>query len=52
MKDFHLCDWLLNYEFSKILAKLVIFVKHNTVFAKFLEIQLDNNVNSLHTQIR
>ena len=52
MKDFHLCGWLLSYDLSKISAKLVISLKHNIIFAKFLEILLDNNVTSLHTHIR
>ena len=43
MKDFHLCGWLLSYDLSKISAKLVISLKHNTIFAKFLEVLLDNN---------
>ena len=51
MKDFHLCGWLLSYDLSKISAKLVISLKHNIIFAKFLEILLDNNVTSSHTHI-
>ena len=33
------------YDLSKISAKLAISLKHNIIFAKFLEIQLDNNIN-------
>ena len=44
MKDFHLRDSLLSYDLSKISAKLVISHKHNIIFAKFLEVLLDNNV--------
>ena len=51
MKDFHLCGWLLSYDLSKISAKLVISLKHNTIFAKFFEILLDNNITSSHTHI-
>ena len=51
MKDFHLCDCLLSYDFSKISAKLVISLKHNIIFAKFIEILLDNNLTSSHTHI-
>ena len=49
MKDFHLYGWLLSYDHSKISAKSL---KHNIIFAKFLEILLDNNVTSSHTHIR
>ena len=49
MKDFHLCGWLLSYDFSKISAKLVISLIRNKVFAKFFEIMLRNNVTSSHT---
>ena len=52
MKDFHLCRWLLSYNLSKISAKLVISLKHNMIFVKFIETLLDNNVTSSHTQIR
>ena len=52
MKDFHLCIWLLSYDLSKIPAKLVISLKHNIIFAKFLEILLDNVVTSSLTHIR
>ena len=52
MKDFHLSGWLLSYDLSKILAKLVISIKHNIIFAKFLEILLDSNVTFSHTHIR
>ena len=52
MKDFHLCGWLLSYEAPKISAKLVISLKYNIIFEKFLEILLDNNVAFSHTQIR
>ena len=48
---FHLCGSLLSYDLSKISAKLVISLKHNIIFAKFLEILLDNNVTSLHPHI-
>ena len=41
MKDFHLCGWLLSYDL------LVTSLKHNIIFAKFLEILLYNNVASL-----
>ena len=51
MKDFHLCRWLLSYDLSEILAKLVISLKHNIILAKILEILLDNNVISWHTHI-
>ena len=51
MKDFHLCGWLLCYDLSKISAKLVISLKHNIIFAKFIEILLNNNVTSSHTHI-
>ena len=51
MKDFHLCRWLLSYDLSKTLAK-VISLKHNIIFAKFREILLDNNLTSSHTHIR
>ena len=37
--------------FQKISAKLVISLKHNIIFAKFLEIPLDDNVTSSHTHI-
>ena len=40
--------WLLSYNLSKISAILVIPLKHDIIFAKFLEILLDNNV-SIHT---
>ena len=50
MKDFYLYGWLLSYDLSKISPKLVIHLKHNRVFAKFLEILLDNNVTfRIHT---
>ena len=52
MKDFHLCSWLVTYDLSKILAKLVIYVKHYIVFETFLEILLDNDVTFSHTHIR
>ena len=52
MKDFHLCGWLLSYDLSKILAKLVISLKHNIIFAKFPEILLDSDGTSSHTYIR
>ena len=52
MTDFQLCGWLLSYDLSKILAKLVISLKHNIIFAKLLEILLNNNVTSSHTHIR
>ena len=39
MKDFHLCGWLLSYDLSKISAKLAVSLKHNIIFAKFLDIQ-------------
>ena len=52
MKDFQLCSWLLSYDLSKISAKVVISLKHNIIFAKFLEILLDNNVTSSHKHIR
>ena len=52
MKDFHLYSWLLSYDLSKILAKLVISLKNNIIFAKFREILLDNNLNCSHTHIR
>ena len=52
MKDFHLCGWLLSYDLSKISAKLVISLKHNIIFAKFLEILLDNSVTPSHTHIQ
>ena len=42
MKDFHLRGWLLSSDFLKISVKLVISIKHNIIFAKFLEILLDN----------
>ena len=44
--------WLISYDLSKISAKLVVSVKRNIIFAKFLEILLDNNVTSSHTRIR
>ena len=44
MKDFHLFSWLLTYDLSKASAKLVISLKHNIIFAKFVEMLLDNNV--------
>ena len=46
MKGFNLCGWLLSYDLLKISTKLVIPLKHNKIFAKFLEILLDNNVTS------
>ena len=52
MKDFHLCGWLLSYDLSEILAKLVISLKQNIIFQKFLEILLNNNTTSSHTHIR
>ena len=36
----------LVYDPLKIFAKLVIYLKHNMIFAKFFEILLDNNVTS------
>ena len=36
--------WLLNNDLLKISAKLVISLKHNTIFAEFLEILLDNKL--------
>ena len=52
MKDFHLCSWIL-YDFSKISAELAIYLKHNIIFAKFLEILLDNNVTlRLHIRLQ
>ena len=42
----------LGYDLSNISAKLVVSLKHNIIFAKFLEIPLDNNVTSSHTYIR
>ena len=39
-------------DLSKVSAKLAISLKHNIVFAKFLEILLDNNVTSSLTLIR
>ena len=51
MKDFHLYGRLLGYDLSEISAKLVISLKHSIIFAKSLEILLDNNVNSCHTHI-
>ena len=48
MKDFHLLTWLLSYDLSNISAKLVISLKHNIDFVKFLEILLDNNITSSH----
>ena len=50
-RDFHLCDWLLSYDLSKISVKLVISLKCNIMFAKFREILLDNNLTSSHTRI-
>ena len=44
--------YAFGYDLSKILAKLVISVKHNIIFAKFLEMLLDNNITSSHTYIR
>ena len=52
MKDFHLGCWLLSYNLSNISAKLVISLKYNIIFAKFLEILLDNDVTSPHTNDR
>ena len=52
MKDFHLCGWLLCYDLSKISTKLVISLKHNIIFAKFIEISLDNDITSSHAHIR
>ena len=50
MKEFYLCSWLLSYDLSKISVKLVISLKHNIIFAEFLEILLYNNVlHHLHT---
>ena len=46
MKGFNLCGWLLSYDLLKISTKLVIPLKHNKIFAKFLEILWDNNVTS------
>ena len=51
MKDFHLFSWLLSYDLSKISTKLVVSLIHNIIFAKFLEILLDNNVTSSHTKL-
>ena len=52
MKDFHLCGWLLSCNLSKISAKLAISLNHKIMFAKFLEILLENNVTSKLTHIR
>ena len=43
---------LVSYDLSKVPVKLVISLKHNIIFAKFLEILLDNNVTFSHTRIR
>ena len=52
MKNFHLCSWFLSYDLSKISAKLLISLKQNIIFVKFIEILLDNNVTSSLTHIR
>ena len=39
-------NWLLSYDLSKILAKLVISLNHHIFFARFLEILLNNNITS------
>ena len=52
MKYFDLGCWLLSYDLSNISAKLVISLKYNIIFAKFLEILLDNDVTSPHTNDR
>ena len=51
MKDFHYYGWSLSYDLSKISVKLVISLKDNILFTKFLEILLDNNVTSSYTHI-
>ena len=43
---------LLSYDLLKISAKLVTSLKHNIIFAKFLETLLDNNVTFSDTHIR
>ena len=52
MKDFYLCGWLLSYHLSKMSARLVISLKHNIIFGKFIEMLLHNNVTFSHTHIR
>ena len=52
MKNFHLCSWFLSYDLSKISAKLLISLKQNIIFVKFIEILLDNKVTSSRTHIR
>ena len=47
MKDFHLCGWLIIYDFSKISTKLVISLKHNIIPAKFRKILLYTILNFL-----
>ena len=51
IKDFHLHAWLLSFDLSVISAKLVIILKDNIIFAKYLEIMLGNNITFLHTHI-
>ena len=51
MKDFHSSGWLLSYDLSKISAKLAISLKHNIIFAKFIDILLDDRVTSSLTDI-
>ena len=51
MRDFHLDSWLLSYDLSKISTKLVISLKYNKIFARFIEILLDNDVTSSHTHM-
>ena len=51
MKGFYLFGWLLSYDLLKISGKLVVSLKLNIVFAKFLEILLDNNIASSYTHI-
>ena len=49
MKDFHVCNELLEYVPFKISVILVISLKHNIIFAKFFQILLENNAVSLRT---
>ena len=52
LKDYPVYGWLLSCDLSKISAKLVISLKHKTIFVEFLEILLDNNKTSSLTHIR
>ena len=52
--DFHVWIWLPSYDHLDILAILAISPKHNVIFAKFFEMQLNNNVASprIHVHLK